>query len=734
MKYFGFLTTGMALVTCSLQGLQAQELPADSGFRMRTLDSVTITSFLRQNLPAQLPDTRGTFIFSGKKSESVSLREIPADLTNKIGRQLFAKIPGVFVYDMDGAGNQVNVAARGLDPHRGWEFNIRRGGIITNSDMYGYPASHFSMPMESVERIELVRGTASLQYGAQFGGMLNYVPKEGDSSRPFSFESINTAGSFKLLSTFNAIGGSIGKWKYYAYFQRKSRDGYRDYEHTDSESEGVSLVYAPNTRFSLKVDWARSEYIYRMPGQLTDSEFHDNPKQASRTRNYFNPDIHVPSVNLNWQLAPRTQLQVITSAVLGIRNSVMFDKPANVHDTINTATGQYNNRQIDIDRFHSYTAEARILQEYNLGRMPGTLTAGLQYMHNDLHRTQQGVGSTGSDFDMTLVKPGFGRNVHLITKNIALYAENRFQLSRTFSVNLGTRVEIGRTDMSGNIVYYPEDQLPVAIQHQFPLFGLNFSYKPFSSSEFYGGISQAYRPMLFKDLIPSSTYEKVDPNIQDSRGYNAELGWRGNFGDFRWDVTGFLLGYNKKFGMLSETDENGDYYTYRTNIGDALTAGLEVFLQKDWRLSNHSALSIFTSTSFMHARYTNATVKSGNDNIDIRGNRVESAPDLITRNGISFRWRQLSLSGSYHYTSKTYADALNTEVAPPATGAVGLVPSYGLVDVFAGYRLTRNLAFRLQVSNLTNKQYFTKRPAFYPGPGIWPSDGRNASFTLEIKL
>ena len=43
--------------------------------------------------------------------------------------------------------------------------------------MYGYPASHYSMPMEAVDHIELVRGTGSLQYGAQFGGMLNYVTK-----------------------------------------------------------------------------------------------------------------------------------------------------------------------------------------------------------------------------------------------------------------------------------------------------------------------------------------------------------------------------------------------------------------------------------------------------------------------------------------------------------------------------------------------------------------------------
>ncbi|MBP7478376.1 MAG: TonB-dependent receptor plug domain-containing protein, partial [Chitinophagales bacterium] len=163
----------------------------------------------------RLDPISGTYIFAGKKNEVISLQHIDANITEKTSRQIFAKVPGIFVYDMEG-GNQMNISARGLDPHRGWEFNLRKDGIIINSDIYAYPASHYSIPMESVERIELVRGTGSLQYGAQFGGMLNYVSKQGDTSRPFGFETYNTIGSYNLLSTYNAISGKIGKTKYYA--------------------------------------------------------------------------------------------------------------------------------------------------------------------------------------------------------------------------------------------------------------------------------------------------------------------------------------------------------------------------------------------------------------------------------------------------------------------------------------------------------------------------------------
>lgn len=701
---------------------------------VRTLDSVTVKAYISSLQKSYLPETQGTYLFSGKKSENINLLHTDADMTNKIGRQVFAKVPGVFVYDMDGSGNQVNIATRGLDPHRGWEFNIRKDGIITNSDMYGYPASHYNMPFESIDHIELVRGTGSLQYGAQFGGMLNYISKQGDSSKPFNFENISTAGSYNLLSTYLAIGGHKGKFSYYAYINKKSKDGYRKNEQTNAEAASVIVNYEPTDKFSIRLEWARSAYVYRIPGPLSDNMFLADPRQASRSRNYFNPDIHIPSVTINWELASQTRLRLSTSAVLGKRNSVLFDKPTNIADTINRTTVQYNNRQVDIDQFNSYTTELRVLQEYRTGKQISILTAGIQYMNNDLHRTQLGVGTTGSDFDLSLVTPGWGRDMHFKTKNIALFAENKLVLTRQLSFTFGGRLEDGFTNLSGIINYYPENKIPVSIDHHFPLYAAGFTYKFKEKIQLYGGWSQAYRPMIFKDLIPASLYEKVDPNIRDASGYNAELGFRGNWKFIKWDVTGFLLSDINRFGTLAQTDNTGTLYLYRTNIGNSFTKGAEIFIEGDWLLTKKTSLSIFTSTAFMHARYTDANVKSGYNNISISGNKIESAPDFTSRNGITLRHQKLHLSMLYSYTSDTYADALNTVIPPPGTGAVGLVPGYGLFDINGGYKFSNAFELKLSISNLANKSYFTKRPMFYPGPGIWPSDGRNfsASFILRI--
>ncbi len=689
-----------------------------------------------------LPASQGTYLLGGKKNEVINVQSMNVNIAEKTPRQIFSKVPGVFVYDMDGSGNQTNISTRGLDPHRGWEFNIRKNGIITNSDMYGYPASHYSMPMEAVERIELVRGTGSLQFGAQFGGMLNYVSKSPDTLRAITFESVNTIGSFNMLSTYNAVSGTIGKFQYYAYFNKRVSDAYRNNSHTDFDAQSVTLIYNATKNVRLKAELSRSNYVYQIPGPLTDSMFHADPKQSTRSRNYFNPEIYVPSLSLDWKLGDRTTLSWLVSAVLGARNSVQFDKLATVPDVINPTTLTYAPRQVDIDHFNSYTSELRLLYQYSLGNVRGILVGGVQLFNNDLHRQQLGKGTTGTDFDLTLTDPTWGRDLHLKTKNIAFFAENSFQLTEGLMLTPGMRMEIGQSDMTGVIRAYDPGNLPNSIKHNFPLFGLNANYEMKNGQRFYAGWSQAYRPVIFKDIIPTSVYEVVDKNLKDAFGYNLELGYRGSYQGLRWDVGVFRLRYNNRLGSLEETNpDNGSTYIIRTNIGNSITNGAEIFVEYNFKINNRIGISFFTSTALFDGHYTDAEVKSGknpggssqSENIDISGNKLESVPNLITRNGVTFRLHPVSISALYSYTGESYADALNTKT-PSKSGAVGLVPSYSVLDVNASVRISSQLMFRVNINNITNEQYFTKRPQFYPGPGVWSSDGRSINCSVALKI
>lgn len=698
----------------------------------RKLSEVIIRSQRLGGLVTRMPAIQGTNIWSGKKNEVIQVGNMDANLAEKTGRQIFAKVPGVFVYDMDGSGNQVNVSTRGLDAHRGWEFNIRKNGVITNSDMYGYPASHYSMPMEAVERIEMVRGTGSLQYGAQFGGMINYVTKRADTTKRFGYENITTTGSFGLLSSYNAVGGQVGKLEYYAYYQKRVSDGYRDNASSKSDAQSLLFVYKPTNSFRITAEFARSMYLFRIPGPLTDAMFAADPRQSTRTRNYFNPDIYVPSITADWLISPNTRVTLTTSAVLGDRNSVMFDRPATDVDAINPATGQYSNRQVDMDHFNSYTAELRVLHHYTLFNSKHSFTAGTQVFNNDLNRQQMGTGTTGSDPNFGVVDPIFRRDMHLKTKNIAFFLENKFNVTPRLSVNPGIRFEQGRSDFSGMIVYYDPLTLPNTIDHKFPLLGLNSEFRISDSQNVYAGWSQAYRPILFKDIIPSTVYEQVDKNLKDANGQTFEIGYRGNAKGLSWDISAFRMDYNNRMGALAARDAANNYYLFRTNFGNSVTTGAEIFIEYTLNL-NKAELSFFTSTALFNGRYTDAQARVGEENVSIRDNKIESVPDVISRNGISFKWNRLSVSGLYSYTGESYADALNTET-PSANGGVGLVPSYGLLDFNASYTFTKYFTLKVNLNNVTNESYFTKRPTMYPGVGIWPSDGRSWSMAVSVRI
>ena len=701
--------------------------------KRKLLQEITIRSWQRRDI-SRLPDEQNGFVNDGKKNEVVTLAATNANIALKTGRQLFAKIPGVFVYDMDGSGNQLNIATRGLDAHRSWEYNIRQNGVIINSDMYGYPASHYSAPMESFEKIEMVRGTGSLQYGAQFGGMVNYNTKKPDTAKAIGFESVNTIGSFGLLSSYNAISGTIKKFSYIAYYYKRHADGYRKNSQSDATAQFVQLHYRFNNAVSLKAEFGRSKYQYHIPGPLNDSMFNANPEMSTRSRNYYSPDIYVPSLTFNWLLSAQTKINTTVSGVFGNRSSVMLDAFANVPDNINATTGTYKNRQVDIDKFNSRTIEVRLLHAYNIGKMQGKLATGFVYMNNDLQRRQLGKGTTGTDYDLTLVEPGFVRDIHFKTGNIALFAENILQLNSRWTVSPGLRFENGISKMGGVIKYYSANELPNTIKHNFLLAGISSKYLLNKENILYGGISQAYRPVIFKDIIPASTYEQIDKNLKDAYGYNIELGVRGKISSrLQYDISYFNLLYKNRLGTVVLQDNLGQPYTYKTNIGNSRTDGVELFVQYKFPLTSKLFAGLFTSTSYMKARYISGQVTDGTKNKSIVGNTVEAVPQWITRNGLDVLYKGFAGSILYNYTSSSFSDALNT-VKPPASGAKGYTPAYSIFDFNASMMLTSILTIRAGVNNIFDKKYFTKRPTFYPGPGIWPSDGRNCYVTVGVKI
>lgn len=694
------------------------------------LDAVVVRERLATGTMRPAPDTLGPLLAAGARSEVISLERTDANLAEKIGRQVFARVPGIQVYDMDGAGNQTNVSTRGLDPHRSWEFNIRQDGVSINSDVYGYPASHYSPPLEAMDRVELIRGTASLQYGSQFGGLLNYATRAPDTRRALSARAVLTGGAFGLVNGYTEASGRVGTVDYLTYAAWREADGFRDGARSRYSAQYASATWQATPSVSLRAQVGRSWYLHRLPGPLTDAMFASDPRQATRARNWFSPTITIPALRVEWRPSDRTRFSAQLSAVLGDRSSVQFIGFATAADTVLAATGQRARRAVDVDDFDSRTLELRLTRAHRVAGRDATLATGLAFSDNTMRRRQQGSGTAGADYDLAIAGT-FGRDLRYRSRSVAFYAEEMLRLTERWSVIPGVRVENGATKMSGRLAYYDPTDVPRTVRHDFPLLGLRTAYRTEAGPEWYGGWSESYRPMLLKDLLPENALEVSDPAMRDARGWTLEGGVRGQRGArLSYDVGLFWMRYDGRFGALLRDDGAGPYL-FKTNVGSTRTGGVEIALDALLRTTPRATWRGFLSAALFDAIYREGVAVSSGANVSLRGNRVEGVPRTIVRTGLVRAGARGTVTLQVSHTAESFGDPLNTR-APNATGARGIVPAYTLLDLTASRRLSQLVTVRAGATNLFDARYFTKRPSFYPGPGVWPSDGRG--FTLGVEI
>jgi Fe(3+) dicitrate transport protein len=726
------------IATSGLLFISLTALAQTGNDSIQQLPDVTITEQLYSNQMNRLPQTSGTLIYAGKKNEVIKLGTIDADLSVNNSRQVFGKVPGLSVWENDGSGIQIGISTRGLSPNRSWEFNVRQNGTDITGEVFGYPESYFNPPLESIERIEIIRGAASLQFGPQFGGLLNYVVKKGDPNKIISFETQQTTGTFGLYNSYNAFGGTYKKWSYYTYFHYRSASGWRENNQYKINTGYASLNYALSDRINIGLQYTKTNYISKQPGGLTDSMFNENAQQSIRERNWFSAPWNVSQLYFNYEINSTTKLNIKLFNVTAERNSVGFTKALNVADTFNTAIGSYNLRQVDRDWYNNSGAEIRFLKSYNLLKQQSSLALGVRYYNGTVERKQLGVGTTDFDFDLSLTQNTWGRDLNFKTQNIAFYLENIFKIGNKLSIVPGIRYEIINSGVSGYINTSSTGTLPDNTQSRSVLLmGSGAEFKVNKASNVYANFSQSFRPVLYSELTPSSTSEIVDPNIKDATGYNIDFGYRGNYKNIvNWDVGLFYLHYNNRIGTITQNNA-----PFRTNIGTSVSQGAEVFVEvnplkfiKNGE-EKFGRITLFTSFGYIDAKYTrwdNPAI-ANDPTKSILNKRVENAPNTIGRYGITYVYKKLSATFQINQVGEVYADAANTD-KPNATATTGKIPAYSIMDGSVTFLFGKIYNLKAGVNNIADTRYFTRRSGGYPGPGLMPGNGRTIFISIGARI
>jgi Fe(3+) dicitrate transport protein len=686
-------------------------------------------------------DTQGMVLLAGKKVEIIDVANQNISLVNNNARQVFARVAGIQVWENDGSGTQVNVGTRGLSPNRSWEFNVRQNGYDISADAFGYPEAYYNPPMEAVKRIEIIRGASSLQYGPQFGGLLQYELDEANGDHPFSFKTTQTIGSFGLFSSYNAAKFKRKNFALSGYYHYRQADGWRQNSSYAIHNGFLKMAYAYK-RFSISAECSRMSYINQQAGGLSDTLFKTNPDTSLRARNWFNVPWLVPSMKVNYRIDSSSSLQLTAFGLHGERNSVGFTPAISIADTINTLTSNYNNRRVDRDVYTNFGTELRYRKNWKTGNKNHNFAAGIRYYQNHTQRQQDGKGSVGSDFDLAVEEGSvFKRDLDFYTSNTAFFAENIFHVGKRISISPGIRLEQIQQRAEGRFGITGTDTVLWQIepkQRLFLLAGISAEYRFNSASEFYGGVSQNYRPVLFSDLTPPATTDTVNASLSDASGYTGEFGFRTRKSWLYFDANLFYVHYANRIGTLA-IESNQGIRQFRTNIGESVAKGVEYLIEiNPCKLIGKTdcpsfSASIFASGTFQDARYTNlpkTTVVEGMiSSKNLEGNFVEYAPRYNFRTGLNLKWKMLAFSAQVSHSAEVFASADNT-VEPSSNGNDGLIPAYTVADLNLSITPFEHFEVKAGVNNVGDVRYFTRRSGGYPGPGLLPADIRN--FWLSV--
>jgi Fe(3+) dicitrate transport protein len=239
----------------------------------------------------RMKDFEKTAIYAGKKTEVILVGQSMANLASNNARQIFNQIPGLNIYQNDDAGLQLHIGGRGLDPNRTSNFNTRQNNYDISADVLGYPESYYSPPSESLSEIQIVRGAASLQYGTQFGGLVNFITKSPNTEKPLELVLRNTVGSNNLYTNFTSFSGTSKKLSYYSYINYKIGDGFRPNSEFESKNFFSYINYDFSPKTNLEFELTYLEYLAQQAGGLNDSMFDINPYQSVRSRNWFKVNL-----------------------------------------------------------------------------------------------------------------------------------------------------------------------------------------------------------------------------------------------------------------------------------------------------------------------------------------------------------------------------------------------------------------------------------------------------------
>lgn len=637
------------------------------------------------------------------------------ETANQTIDEALQNIPGVQIRDFSGTGVLPKISFRGFGGAGNGHSNT--GMILLDGiPIYGGPYSNlelaiFPVTFEAADRIDVIKGGASVQYGPNtFGGVVNIITKEipneweNQISERITFWGKDTGTPFRkngepvannmLYDTYLKTGGMIGEhFGIQAEANYVGGQSYREDSGTQVQNYTLKTIYKFNPENNIKMYYQYYSYFAKTPGSLSTEDylvdrFQNKRKDESSDgvakrfgvtySNYFG-DTDKVGGTFTFTYFNHDMTRNFTTDEKYNTISAGYDKPSFVTDNVR--------------RFVVNGVEPKVNMMINSGTLKQNLIFGARFLTEDVYgHAYKQTYATGALEDP---KPYVLHNNYT-----AFYLSDELSfLDGMFSVTPGLRYELLNYTAQKTTKATSTTDVFHRIDNQFNP-AINIGYKPIKDLLIYANYTRSFIPPQTGDI--DGTDKDYVTNVQTLEG-----GGRYSLNDK------FSINANY-FAIFAD---NYKILKFEKAPVSAVSQGVEL-----------EAYYVPIENLTLHAAYTYTHAVTTTDRADSSGNNIKGkqlpyvSPHQFVFDG-TYAIGKTTLGVSSYFYSPSYSDILNT-VAENSTQSAGELPWYWVWNA----QITRTLwksgrqsiTGSLAMNNIFNMKYY------FRGIGVSPT-GRQAA-------
>jgi iron complex outermembrane recepter protein len=603
--------------------------------------------------------------------------------------EVLNKLDGVHFRTSSNNPSQSQIDMRGFGENSfGRTLVLLDGRRMNRPDMSGI--NWLQIPINSVDRIEVVRGPGSVLYGdSSIGGTINIITKRGVGKPQADLSGIY--GSYNLFDGRASLSGDRDKFSYSLNGQYQGSDGYQDRSKFSSGGIGANMGYNFSDYLDANLGISYNKTNYQLPGALTQAEFDQNPKQFQPGHSDDDSDAKYYNANLG--------VTVRLGSFGRLDINLLYNK-----DDITSNMASFPS--YDTYKIETYGLQPRYILDKEIFGRGNKLTLGLDY------------------YDQELDKDKFNNREHSTKQNeavlkresLGVYIRDEFNILKEMILTTGYRTE--RATIKGNEKDSATGDLLFSNEkvHNGEAWELGLTYLIREKSKIFVRYATVYRLPFLDEQASYYGYLGWDTfltNLEKEKGESCEIG------------TQVVLFDNLKLGLT----------LYRINMEDEISFNLVSFRNENLDKTRHDGVELSLSWQWQKylrilANYTyqNAAFRSGAD----EGKKIPLVPrdmaNLILEIYLPYN---LVLRPEAQYIGKTYLGSDFSNSREP-------LKDYMLYNLFLQYRPQKKDGFNysafLGVENLTDEMYATQgfvigaTRYLYPSPGITVKGGVNIGF------